>query len=60
MKDDTVKRHDWPTGLVTRTFPSDEGKVRKVEVKVIKDGVPKLYLRPVSEVVLFLQKNLVK
>lgn len=60
MKDNSLKRHDWPTGLITRTFPSDDGKVRKVEVKVFRDSVPKLYLRPVSEVILLLQRNSVK
>ena len=57
MKDNSVKRHDWPTGLITKTFPSDDGKVRKIEVKVMKDSVLKLYLRPVSEVILLLPRN---
>lgn len=50
MKDNSLKRHDWPTGLIIRTFPSDNGKVRKVEVKVFRD----------SEVILLLQRNSVK
>lgn len=58
MKDNSLKRHDWPTGLFTRTFPSHDERVRQVEERVVKNGVPKLYLRPVSEVILLLQKNL--
>ena len=60
LRDSLVKRHNWPTGMITRTFPSDDGKVRKVEVKAVSDGVPKRFLRPVSEVILLLQKDSVK
>lgn len=43
LKDSLVKRQKWPTGLITKTSPSDDGKVRKVEVKLVKDSVPKLF-----------------
>lgn len=54
MKDPQVKRTEWPAGVVIKTFPSQDHRVRKVEVKVVKHGTPKVYLRPVSEVVLLL------
>lgn len=54
MKDSQVKRTEWPVGLVIKAFPSQDHRVRKVEVKVVKNGTPKVYLRPVSEVVLLL------
>ncbi|XP_031729760.1 uncharacterized protein LOC116397960 [Anarrhichthys ocellatus] len=54
LKDSQVTRNEWPLGLVTQTFPSEDGKVRKVEIKVTRTGVTKLFLRPVSEVVLLL------
>ncbi len=37
-----------------KTIPSSDNRVRKVEVKIIKEGSAKVYLRPISEVVLLL------
>ena len=54
LKDSQVKRNEWPLGLVTQVFPSKDGKVRKVEVKINKKDGIKLFLRPVSETVLLL------
>jgi len=52
MRDCQSKRNDWPLGVITQVFPSKEGRVRKVEVKINgRDGM-KLFLRPVAEVVL--------
>lgn len=42
---------------VTRMFPSADGKVRKIEVKIIWKGEQKLFLRPVSEVILLVSKD---
>uniref|UniRef100_G3NZ93 DUF5641 domain-containing protein n=1 Tax=Gasterosteus aculeatus TaxID=69293 RepID=G3NZ93_GASAC len=52
LKDSQAPRNEWPLGLVTQAFPSEDGKVRKVEIKVARTGVTKLFLRPVSEIVL--------
>lgn len=52
-----AKRQDWPVGLITKTFPSDDGKVRKVEVRIVKEGSPRQFLRPISEVILLLRKD---
>ncbi|XP_034386287.1 uncharacterized protein LOC117729388 [Cyclopterus lumpus] len=54
LKDSQVPRNEWPLGLVTQTFPSEDGKVRKVEIKVTRTGVTKIFLRSVSEIVLLL------
>ncbi|XP_051806692.1 uncharacterized protein LOC127534752 [Acanthochromis polyacanthus] len=51
LKDAQAKRTDWSTGLVVKTIPSQDGRVRKVEVKVVRQGTPKVYLRPISEIV---------
>ena len=59
LKDAQVKRNEWPTGLIVKVLPSQDNKVRKVEVKVIKQGTPKVYTRPVSEIVLLLSKETV-
>ncbi len=54
LKDSNVKRNKWPIGLIVKTIPSSDKRVRKVEVKIIKEGSAKVYLRPISEVVLLL------
>ncbi len=54
LKNSQVPRNEWPLGLVTQTLPSQDGKVRQVEVKVIKPGGSTLFLRPVTEIVLLL------
>ena len=51
LKDSQVRRTEWPTGLVVKTMPSQDDRVRKVEVKIVKQGTPKVYLRPISEVI---------
>ncbi|XP_041424892.1 uncharacterized protein LOC121395423 [Xenopus laevis] len=59
LKDPQAKRNEWPMGLIVKAIPSGDGKVRKVEVKVINHGVAKVYLRPVSDlIVLFHSKKL--
>ena len=57
LRDNQAKRNHWPVGLITKTFPSDDGKVRKLEVRIVRDGTAKLFLRPVSELVLLLPKD---
>ncbi len=54
LKDSNVKRNEWPIGLIVKSIPSSDNRVRKVEVKIIKEGSAKVYLRPISEVVLLL------
>lgn len=54
MKDHQVKRNEWPMAMVVKTFPSGDRVTRKVEVKVIRQGTPKVYSRPISELVLLL------
>nr|XP_054598158.1 uncharacterized protein LOC129163741 [Nothobranchius furzeri] len=55
LKDKQAKRNEWPTGLIVNTFPGQDSKVRKVEVRVVKGGSPRVYLRPATEVVLLLR-----
>ncbi|XP_037400651.1 uncharacterized protein LOC119265122 [Pygocentrus nattereri] len=58
LKDSQMKRTEWPTGLVVKTFPSRDNTVRKVEVKVVKHDIPRVYLRPILELILlFHAKN---
>lgn len=57
LKDSQVKRNEWPMGLITKTVPSNDGKVRKVEIKVTKQGTVKFFLRPVSETILLVSPD---
>lgn len=57
LKDNQAKRCQWPMGVVVNTFPSRDGKVRKVEIKVASGGTCKTFLRPVTETVLLLRNS---
>lgn len=59
LKDKQARRHEWSMGVVTKAFQSDDGLVRKVDVKIASHQPPRSYLRPVSEVVLLLESDVV-
>lgn len=48
LKESRAKRHNWPVGLIMKTFPSDDGKIRKVQVIIVREGGQKQFLRPIS------------
>ncbi|XP_069140927.1 uncharacterized protein [Argopecten irradians] len=54
VRDKSLCRNDWPMAVVSKAIPSADGRIRKVEVRV-DNG--KLYLRPVSEVVVLVPKQ---
>jgi len=54
LRDPQVERNQWPMALVTKTFPSSDGKVRKVELKVVRGETSKTFLRPITEVVVLM------
>ena len=56
MKDIHAKRNEWPLGLIVKSIPSSDSKVRKVTVKTFSQGAVKEYLRPISDVVLLIPK----
>ncbi|MEQ2214065.1 hypothetical protein XENOCAPTIV_028008, partial [Xenoophorus captivus] len=47
----------WTMAIITTTFPSTDGKVRKVEVRTSSQGISKTYLRPISDVVMLLENE---
>ena len=55
LKDAQVKRNEWPVGVVVNAIPSEDSKVRKVDIKVVRQGTQKVYSRPVSEVILLVK-----
>jgi hypothetical protein len=54
IKDKESHRNNWPTGKVTEPIVSEDGNVRKANVLVCSGGNRKIYLRPISELVLIL------
>jgi len=52
LRDEEACRNQWPTGIIEDTFPSSDDRIRKLRVRVIKDGKATTYIRPVTEVVL--------
>lgn len=54
LRDPQVERNRWPMALVTKTFPLSDGKVRKVELKVVRRETSKTFLRPITEVVVLM------
>ncbi|KAJ8364902.1 hypothetical protein SKAU_G00137330 [Synaphobranchus kaupii] len=57
LKQSQAPRNEWPMALVTSTFPGTDGRVRKVEVRTSSQGTSKTYLRPISDVVILLEKD---
>lgn len=57
LKDKEVVRNCWPMGRVTQTFSSEDGRIRKAEVLVIKDGKQTTYTRPVVDLVLLVRHD---
>ena len=55
FKDAPVKRNEWPVGVVVNAIPSKYSKVRKVDVRVGRQGTQRVYCRPVSDVVLLVK-----
>ena len=57
LKDGQENRNDWPLGIVAKTFHSQHGRVRKIQVKIVHNSEQRLYLRPISEVILLVSKD---
>ena len=45
-----MKRNQWPMAPATNATPGSDGKVRKLGFKVTKGGSVKIFLRPITEV----------
>lgn len=57
LKDKSVHRNEWPMGHVVNAIPSDDGNVRKAEVRVFKDKTCSTYTRPITEMVLLVEHH---
>lgn len=57
LRDDAQRRNNWPLGRVTEAIESEDGRVRKANVEIARDGEKKVYLRPIKELTLLLPNN---
>lgn len=51
LKDQDSPRNEWPIGIVQRVFPSEDGRVRKIKLRVVQNGSVVTYVIPVTETV---------
>lgn len=56
LKDSQAHRNEWPVGVIVNTLLSGDKRIRKVEVRVVKEGTVKVFLRPISEIVVLLSE----
>ncbi|XP_062601577.1 uncharacterized protein LOC134263265 [Saccostrea cucullata] len=57
MMEDDSPRNEWPTGIIQRTFPSQDGKIRNAEVAVCKDNKLVVYVRPITRLITLLETD---
>jgi len=54
---DSVPRNRWPYGIVENVFPNEDGKVRKVCIRMYNEGKLTVLTRPISELVLLVESD---
>ena len=54
MRDHELSRNQWPIGTINEVFPSKDGKIRKVSVRVKRGQNFVTYTRPINELVYLL------
>ena len=52
LRSKELPRNSWPLARITKTYVTDDGKVRKVDLVTAKDSTKKSYTRPVTKVIL--------
>ena len=57
MKDNQSPRLEWPMAVVDKTFPSEDEYVRKVQIRILREGHHVAYVRPITQLVLLLPSN---
>lgn len=56
LKDKSVHRNEWPMGRIVNAIPSDDGNIRKAEVRIFKNDKFCTYTRPITEMVILLEQ----
>ncbi|VDI33950.1 Hypothetical predicted protein [Mytilus galloprovincialis] len=54
LKDIDLVRNQWSVGVILETFPSEDGRIRKVSVRITKNNNSCTYTRPIKELVYLL------
>lgn len=54
LKDNDLARNQWAVGVIQETFPSEDGRIRKVSVRITKNNNSCTYTRPITELVYLL------
>ena len=44
-----MSRNDWPIGRISEAMESNDGRVRKAQVEVVRDGTKKTFLQPIKD-----------
>ena len=60
MRDEQQHQNNWPLGRVGDVIRSEDGRVRKVNVEIVKEGEKKAYIRPIKELILLLSEGSAK
>ena len=55
LKEDNVTRNEWPMAKIIETFPSDDGLVRSVNLKLSKSHT--ILKRPITKIILLLESE---
>ncbi|XP_028404109.1 uncharacterized protein LOC114526789 [Dendronephthya gigantea] len=57
MKDNNELRNAWPMGIVREAIKSADGKVRKAKVELFREGEKRIFLRPIGELILLMERD---
>lgn len=57
LKDASLARNDWPVGIIINDLPGEDNIVRKAEVRIMRDGKPAVFTRPITEMVPLIVEN---
>lgn len=52
LRDKSVHRNQWPFAVIEEVLPSSDEVVRKVIIRLVRDGRNVNYTRPVNELIL--------
>ena len=55
LKDKNIVRTRWPTGVIVNAIKGSDDRVRKAEVRVIVNGKPTTYTRPIVDMILLVE-----
>ena len=57
LQDDDLPINHWPLARVTKVFPSKDGRIRKVQLLLTREGRRKILERPIHQTILLLDQD---